>query len=137
MKTALWDPALTYLLEETAVSLQRPPPSGRHAEDLVSSVGNLFATSAPSKSFQSLASKKLKKKSVSSNTRSAQHHEHPKALRRGALSSRMSRSRQRLSTGPRRASPPRGHLETVPLVGTPDTDSADAVFILLLPLKAV
>lgn len=62
MKTALWDPALTCLLEETAVSLQRPPPYGRRAEDPVSSVGKLSATSAPSKSFQLLASKKLKKK---------------------------------------------------------------------------
>ena len=32
MKAALWDPALAHLLEETAVSLQRPPPSGRRAE---------------------------------------------------------------------------------------------------------
>ena len=61
MKAALWDPALAHLLEETAVSLQRPPPSGRRAEAPVCSAGKLSATSAPNKSFQSLASKKLKK----------------------------------------------------------------------------
>lgn len=60
MKAALWDPTLAHLLEETAVSLQRPPPSGRRAEDPVCLVGKLSATSAPSKMFQSLASKKLK-----------------------------------------------------------------------------
>lgn len=37
----------------------------------------------------------------------------------------------------RGASPPRGRPETVLLVGTPDRDSADAIFILLLPAKAV
>ena len=61
MNAALWDPALAHLLEETAVSLQRPPPSGRRAEAPVCSAGKLSATSAPNKSFQSLASKKLKK----------------------------------------------------------------------------
>lgn len=47
------------------------------AEDPVCLVGKLSATSAPSKMFQSLASKKLKN-FLSSNTRSAQHHDEPK-----------------------------------------------------------
>ena len=61
--------------------------------------GNILPLLCPVNRFSHLPVRSLKKFFLSSNTRSAQHHEQPKALRRGALSLRPSGSHQRSSRG--------------------------------------
>ena len=85
MKAALWNPGS--LLPPGKDSSQPGEASRRAGEDRVCAVGSLSATFAPSKLFQSLASKKaLKKKKLSSYKAvlSTVSTWYPKALRREA-----------------------------------------------------